>query len=117
MKKTKSKKRVYISGPISGKDMEEVKKKFEEAARVITGLGYEAMSPLEVCGKERDWHRCMVNCVEALRECDAVYFLEDPCLTDSYGVMIEGLWAERLGLKRFRLEDAEETGKEAKENE
>lgn len=97
------KKKVYISGAISGQDPKKVKERFEWAERVVEQLGHEAVSPLRLCGEETDWHKCMLTCVAALGECDAVYFLDNPKQTDSYGVMIEGLWAEKLGLMEMTI--------------
>lgn len=41
------KQRVYISGPISGKNMEECEKAFGEAERMLTAKGYRVFNPLK----------------------------------------------------------------------
>ena len=51
------KKKVYISGAISGLPEEEVRERFEKYCRVVREEGLEPVSPLDVCGDERGWHK------------------------------------------------------------
>lgn len=97
----KSKKKVYISGAISGLPENEVRARFEKYCRVVREEGLEPVSPLDICGEEKDWHKCMMKCVAVLPECDGILFIDDPTTTNSYGVLIEGLWADKLGLPRI----------------
>ena len=95
------KKKVYISGAISGLPEDEVREKCAKYCRVVREEGLEPVSPLDVRGEERDWHACMMKCVAVLPECDGILFIDDPTTTNSYGVLIEGLWADKLGLPRI----------------
>lgn len=97
----KSKKKVYISGAISGLPEDEVRERFAKYCKVVREEGFVPVSPFDLCGEEKDWHKCMMRCVAALPQCDAILFIDDPTKTSSYGVLIEGLWADKLGLERI----------------
>lgn len=95
------KKKVYISGAISGLPEDEVRERFEKYCKVVREEGLEPVSPLDLRGEERDWHKCMMKCVAVLPECDGILFIDDPKTTSSFGVLIEGIWAAKLGLPRI----------------
>lgn len=70
MKKTK----VYISLPISGHDIEQVKKRAEEVKQRIENDRVEAITPFDVCDeKDRTYSYYMGRDIEALIECDGIY--------------------------------------------
>lgn len=70
MKKTK----VYISLPISGHDIEQVKKRAEEVKLRIQNDRVEAVTPFDVCNeKDRPYSYYMGRDIEALIECDGIY--------------------------------------------
>ena len=95
------KKKVYISGAISGLPEDVVRERFAKYCRVVREEGFEPVSPLDLRGEERDWHKCMMKCVAVLPECYGILFIDDPKTTSSFGVLIEGLWADKLGLPRI----------------
>ena len=70
MKKTK----VYISLPISGHDIEQVKRRAEEVKQRIENDNVEAITPFDVCDeKDRPYSYYMGRDIEALIECDGIY--------------------------------------------
>jgi len=70
MKKTK----VYISLPISGHDIEQVKKRAEEVKQRIQNDSVEAITPFDVCNeKDRPYSYYMGRDIEALIECEGIY--------------------------------------------
>lgn len=70
MKKTK----VYISLPISGHDIEQVKKRAEEVKLRIQNDRVEVITPFDVCDeKDRPYSYYMGRDIEALIECDGIY--------------------------------------------
>jgi hypothetical protein len=91
-------KKVYISGKITGLPFDEVQAKFEAAKKFVTGLGHEAVSPLEN-GLHVDcpWIFHMRMDIIMLLDCDAIYLLSDWC--DSRGAMLEKNIAETLGIE------------------
>lgn len=47
MEANKTKERVYICGPISGRDIEERRRAFGEVKKLLEVMGFEAVNPLE----------------------------------------------------------------------
>lgn len=67
-------KKVYISLPISGQDLETVRMKADIAKKRMIVRGRDAVTPFDVCpyaGKSYAWY--MGQDLEALLECDAIY--------------------------------------------
>ncbi len=66
--------KIYISIPITGRPIEEVKQKVEEVKQKITGRGHEPVSPLNLHeGKKKTYSQYIGRDIEALIECDAVF--------------------------------------------
>lgn len=69
--------KIYISLPISGRDIEEVEARCIFATGVIEKKGHTAVSPLYVSpDPDAPYSVHMGNDIAALLECDAVLFLE-----------------------------------------
>ena len=69
-------KRVYISIPISGHDLEEVKEKARKAKIWVSHL-YDAITPFDVCPEpDKPYSYYMGKDIEALLECDAIFLCE-----------------------------------------
>ena len=87
-------KKVYISLPISGLKIEEVKQNAEKAAEYLRKAGYEPVSPFDVSPNEDvSYAHHMGKDIEALLECDAVLFLRGwkyskGCQLERYAAMI-----------------------------
>lgn len=88
--------RVYISGKISGLNIEDVTTKFNDAEEFLTLLGFEVVNPLNN-GIHRDepWITHMCKDLEMLHGCDAVFFLND--WQESKGACVEYDFALRMG--------------------
>lgn len=80
--------KVYISLPISGHDIEEVKAKCEEAKEVLIKNGHVPVSPLDlVMDYNAPYSEHMGKDIAAVLECDAVMFM--PGWTKSLGCRLE----------------------------
>lgn len=87
-------KKVYISLPISGLQIEMVKQNAEKAAEYLRKAGYEPVTPFDVSPNEEvSYAHHMGKDIEALLECDAVLFLRGwkyskGCQLERYAAMI-----------------------------
>lgn len=73
-----NKKKIYISIPISGRNIERVKADCLNAKIVIEYSGFEAVSPLDVSPDSKSTYaEHMGNDIAALLNCDAAVFLDD----------------------------------------
>ncbi|TCO87481.1 hypothetical protein EV202_13126 [Bacteroides heparinolyticus] len=60
-------KRVYLSLPITGRELEETKEHALKMKERLTFQGYEVVTPFEVCpDSEEPYSRLMERCIEAL---------------------------------------------------
>lgn len=89
--------RYYIAGPMTG--LPELNfPAFERMAKTLRDMGFEVVSPHEVCAdKEMPWADCMRRDIPALLTCDAVVTL-DGC-DKSKGATLECHIARELGMK------------------
>lgn len=70
-----SKKKVYLSLPITGRPLEKAKEYASKMKERLTFQGYEVVTPFEINpNSEEPYSRLMGRCIEALLECDAAYF-------------------------------------------
>ena len=70
------KKKVYISLPISGRELDNVKEEAAIAKSEIESLGFEAVTPFEISPDENaSYATHMGNDIAALLECDAIVLL------------------------------------------
>lgn len=68
------KKRIYISLPITGEDIEKVKARAEEVKVRLTNNGMNAITPFDVCDeKDKPYSYYMGRDIEALIDCDMIY--------------------------------------------
>lgn len=68
--------KIYISLPITGRDIEEVEADCIYAKGVIQKLGHEAVSPLELVHRDPEDYEAVIGTdITALLCCDAVLFL------------------------------------------
>ena len=80
-------KRIYISIPISGHDLEEVKEKARKA-KICVSHWYDVITPFDVCLEpDKPYSYYMGKDIEALLECDIVCFCEG--WQNSDGCMLE----------------------------
>jgi hypothetical protein len=95
--------KIYISGKIGNLPDRNIPK-FEEAERLIRALGYEPVNPhkLDHSGHGKTWEEYMHVDLAALKECDAIYVLDD--WKDSPGAKVEVRMALQDGLMFFDYE-------------
>lgn len=71
------KEKVYISLPITGRDIEEVESECVFAKGMLEKKGLIPVSPLDVsCNHDAPYSEHMGKDIAALLECDAVFFLQ-----------------------------------------
>lgn len=75
------KKKVYISGAISGLPEDVYRKRFKKAEIFLKGLGYDVFNPVEShliqeVYKKQGYAACLAKCMEKLRYCQCIYMLE-----------------------------------------
>lgn len=91
------KKKVYISGRISGEPREECKAKFERACQEAKAQGYDPMSPWQNGLPENaPWEEQMKADIRMMMLCDEVWALPD--YWKSRGANIEVKLAYNLGM-------------------
>lgn len=96
------KKKIYISGPISGRDLETQRRAFSDAAKAAALLGFEPVNPFEnglpACVP---WEDHMRADIKMLLDCQAILML--PGWKDSEGACTEFMIAHTLKMKTYRL--------------
>lgn len=89
--------RCYISGPVTGRDIELVRARFERVADSLARRGYIAVNPLDNGLPERaPWEEHMAEDITNLLRCRAIYMLSD--WRESHGARLEHAIAKRCGL-------------------
>lgn len=96
----KKKERIYISGPISGHDINERRKKFSMTAGYLEMVrDCEVVNPVAVADEhpeDETTHQHMRRDIELLMTCDLIYMMEG--WTHSKGCMVELMVATSIGL-------------------
>lgn len=70
-------KKVYISLPITGRSLDDVRTQIDEVSKLLRAHGYVPVSPLEIQPDlNAPYSELMGNDIKALLECDAVIFLD-----------------------------------------
>ena len=91
------KKKIYISGQISGLTRPEYVANFLEAARLLNAQGYDVVNPLfNGVDRSQPWHEHMKADIKLLLDCEAIYML--PNWEVSNGATLEREIAKALGL-------------------
>ena len=92
-------KMVYISGQITGIELEHAKRNFHEAFCALEQEGLVPINPMELVpySPELTWADYMVKDIEALLKCDAIYMLNN--WGKSKGARVERAIAMELGLE------------------
>lgn len=89
---------VYISGQITGLEIDQAKANFKERQRIVEADGHIAINPFDVIeyDPKLTWSDYMIADIKALFECDAITMLDGWEL--SRGARIEFAIACELGL-------------------
>lgn len=70
-----SKKKVYLSLPITGRPLEEAREHARVMKEELQLQGYEVITPFEINPNNEEPYSCLMGrCIETLLECDAVFF-------------------------------------------
>lgn len=70
--------KVYISLPITGHPIDEVRKKADLAKQQLSDMGHEPVSPLDVSpDPDAPYHEHIGRDIAAMLTCDAALFLDD----------------------------------------
>lgn len=92
--------RVYISGPVSGLPLDEVRATFAARERALVHAGYKVVNPLEkalkTLGEGKAWEEYMAFDVLLLLGCDLINFLQG--WEDSRGSRLEAAIAKQKGI-------------------
>lgn len=94
------KEKIYISGKITGLDLNNVEKKFQESEDFLKSLKYEnVINPhkLHPYIEGKKWEEYLIDDIKLLFECDIIYLQNDWGL--SKGARLEYTIAKELGLK------------------
>ena len=88
--------RVYIAGPISGRDWKKTKTRFKDAQRRLEEAGYEVSNPCDHQIESGTWGDYMRQGIKAMMDCDAIFVFDD--WSESKGACIEYNLARQLGM-------------------
>lgn len=92
--------KVYISGPVSGLPLGEVRETFAARERALVHAGYKVVNPLErslqALGEDKTWEEYMAFDVLLLLKCDLINFLQG--WEDSRGARLEAAIARKKGI-------------------
>lgn len=104
--KFENKGRIYISGPISGHNIEERRKAFKTAELFLKAQGYEVVNPMENgLPVDATTHEHMRRDIELLMTCDIIYMMRR--WTHSKGCKVEFDVATAIGLPVLFEESSE----------
>ena len=107
MEANKKKERVYICGPISGRDIEERRRAFGEVKKLLEVMGFEAVNPLE---NGLPWdapHEAHMKAdFRLLIECDYIYLMNG--WSESHGCAAEVFLANPTGIQVLHNEELQD---------
>jgi len=90
--------KIYIAGKITGLPIEVAFDAFEKAEKYLASEGYEPVNPMKLPHEHgRTWNEYMIECLEALKKCDAIYMM--PGYVNSVGACVEHEVARSMRLK------------------
>ena len=90
--------KVYISGKISGLQLEEAYKLFEQAEEEVKNLGGTPVNPMKICQQNDswDWEDYMEKDLGVLLRCEGIYVLKN--WGSSKGARVEYAVAKEMQL-------------------
>lgn len=90
--------KVYISGQITGLELEEAKTFFTEAEILLLARGYNPINPMTLNPHTdgKTWKEYMLDDLDALFDCEAIYLLDN--WQESKGARIEYQIAKEMGM-------------------
>lgn len=92
--------KIYISIPISGKDIRKQREKADMIKAYLSRHGHTPVNPFDICaGKNPDYKDHLCRDLRILMDCDAVYFASG--WNDSRGCRIEYVTATEFGMTKM----------------
>ena len=93
--------RTYISGKITGLDIEEAKKNFKEAEEQLINIDLTPVNPMEIVPENKDfkWEDYMLADIKELFKCEAIFMLSN--WRESKGARVERAIAYEMELTIF----------------
>ena len=88
--------KMYLSFPITGRNIKDVKGYAKRIKKTWEDKGYEVITPFEVVPEdEKPYSYCMGKDIEAVLECDGIIMCEDwfmskGCRTENYVAQVYG---------------------------
>lgn len=93
-----SKKKIYISGKITGLKPSSAKNAFDVCDRKLTAQGYETVNPMAmVYDPKKEYDQAMKECISLLIDCDAIYLMSN--WQSSKGAILEHMIASVIGIE------------------
>ena len=80
-------KKVFISGPVTGLEYDQVVKKFNAVEQKLLDMGYQVFNPVSFVKPSDDWKTAMKKCLRTLSICDSICMLKG--FESSKGAVIE----------------------------
>ena len=103
-----NKKKVFISGPISNRDIEDTRVKFAKAEEKLMSAGYTVINPIKkVLPDYASYHEHMKRDIANLLLCDCIYMLQG--WEDSHGAALERHIAMAFGIEILYEHDRRKT--------
>jgi len=102
---------IYIAGKVTGLEPQEVSRKFQLAEDMLKKQDWPiVVNPIKLINNpNEEWHCAMEKCLEALKDCQAIYML--PCSVHSPGAQLELQYAmDNNLLIYYELENVETEG-------
>lgn len=96
--------KIYLSGKITGLEVQDAQEKFSRYESSLITMGFESIvNPMKISPykQEKGYTDYMRDCVRALCDCDTIALM--PCWTGSRGAQIEKRIAEDLGMQVLYL--------------
>lgn len=104
-----SKGKIYLSAPISGEDLDKVRKKFKSAQIMFETVGYEVVNPMENgLPQDSTTNQHMKRDIQLLTECDAIFMMDK--WNHSQGCYTEFMVATAIGCEIIFESPMEEIG-------
>lgn len=98
--------KIYISGKITGLNIEVARANFKRAERMLQAKGYETVNPFDNgVSQDASWEHHMCVDLHNLRKCEYIYQMSN--WVDSRGAKCEYKEAIKAGIKILRYEDLE----------
>jgi len=93
--------KVYLAGPVTGRDPHETEHLFGIAEKAVRNLGLEPVNPLKLGCENMNWHDAMKVCLKALVDCHMITML--PGWEESDGAQLENHVAKQLNINKLNL--------------